>query len=92
MIKKITLENAEKLINSTNGSIFSVDFRKVDGPMRHINCRLGVKKGLKGKGQAFEPSEYGLVTVFDMQKKAYRMINLDTMRRVTVDGKTFIVV
>lgn len=91
-MSKITIENAIKLIKQTNGSIFSVDFVKNDGTVRAITCRLGVVKGIKGVGQAFEPSEYDLLTVFDMSKQDYRMIRLNTLKRVTVDGQTFAVV
>ena len=91
-MKTITLENAEKLIRSTNGSIFTVSFHKVDGSLREMNCRLGVKKNLKGKGLAFDPSEHDLLTVFDMQKDAYRMIRLSAMRFLKVDGESFVIV
>jgi hypothetical protein len=92
MSKRITLENAEKLIKSTNGAIFSVQFRKADGSLRDMTCRLGVRKGLTGKGQAYTPSDYDLLTVFDMAKQDYRMIKLNTLRRVKVDGKAFAVI
>ena len=90
--KKITLEHAETLIKSSNGSIFSVCFVKADGTLRDMVCRTGVSKHVKGVGMAYEPKEYGLVTVFDVQKKAYRMIRLETLRRVTMDGETFAVI
>lgn len=89
---KITVEHAEQLIKSSNGSIFSVCFKKADGTLRDMVCRTGVVKHVKGTGMAYDPSEYGLVTVFDVQKKAYRMIRLETLRRVTMDGQTFSVV
>lgn len=91
-MQKITRENAEKLIKATNGAFFSVSFVKVDGTLRDMTCRLGVKKGLTGKGMAYDPSENGLLPVFDVNKKDYRMIRLDTIQRVSVDGKTFAVV
>ena len=91
-MRKITKEHAEKLIKSTNGAFFSVQFVKVDGSLRDMTCRLGVAKGVKGVGQAYTPADYDMLTVFDVQKDAHRMIRLDTLRRVTVDGKTFAVV
>lgn len=92
MSNRITIENAVKLIKSSNGSIFSVSFVKADGSLRDMTCRTGVVKGIKGIGMAYEPSEHGLLTVFDMQKNAYRMVRLDTLHRVTVDGRTYRVV
>lgn len=82
----ITIENAAKLIKSTNGRIFSASFVKKDGSSREMTCRLGVKKHLKGGELAYDPSEYDLMTVFDLQKNQYRMINLDTITSITVNG------
>lgn len=66
-------------IKKTNGRIFSVTFVKKDGSIRKMTARLGVKKDLKGVGLKFDPTERSLVVVFDMHKRAYRMINLQTI-------------
>ena len=89
---KITSEHAEKLIRSTNGSIFSVSFIKKNGDLREMTCRLGVTKHLKGGEQAYDPKDYDLITVFDLQAQDYRMINIETLKRITVDGRSFSVV
>ncbi len=91
-MSKITREYAEKLIRSSNGAIFSVSFVKADGSYRDMTCRTGVRKGVNGKGLAFEPSDYDLKTVYDVQAKGFRMINLDSLYRLTMDGQTFEVV
>lgn len=91
-MRKITREYAERLIKSTNGAIFSVSFVKADGTLRDMVCRTGVTKGVNGKGQAFTPSDYDLVTVFDLQRDAHRMIRLNTLRRITANGRTFAVI
>ena len=62
-----------------NGKIFSVTFVKKDGSLRKMTARLGVKKDLKGVGLSFDPASKQLVVVFDMHKRAYRMINLQTI-------------
>lgn len=62
-----------------NGKIFSVTFVKKDGTLRKMTARLGVKKDLKGVGLKFDPAEKNLLVVFDMHKRAYRMINLKTI-------------
>lgn len=59
--------------------IFTATFIKKDGSTRVMNCQLGVKKYLKGGEQSFNPIEKNLLTVFDMQKKEYRMINISTL-------------
>jgi hypothetical protein len=66
-------------ILATNGKFFSVSFIKKDGTTRKMTARLGVKKNIKGVGLKFNPSEKNLIVVFDVHKKAYRMINLLTI-------------
>lgn len=66
-------------ILATNGKFFSVSFIKKDGTTRKMTARLGVKKNLKGVGLKFNPTEKNLIVVFDVHKKAYRMINLLTI-------------
>lgn len=70
------------------GRIFSVDFRKRETEAeRHMVCRLGVKRGVVGVGMAYNPKDRRLVVVWDMQRWAYRMVNLDTVWRVRGRGK-----
>lgn len=66
-------------ILATNGKFFSVSFIKKDGTTRKMTARLGVKKNIKGIGMKYDPSEKNLIVVFDVHKKAYRMINLSTI-------------
>ena len=66
-------------ILATNGKFFSVSFVKKDGTERKMTARLGVKKDIKGVGLNFNPTERNLIVVFDIHKKAYRMINLSTI-------------
>jgi hypothetical protein len=66
-------------ILATNGKFFSVSFIKKDGTERRMTARLGVKKDIKGVGLKFNPTERNLIVVFDIHKKAYRMINLSTI-------------
>lgn len=66
-------------ILETKGKIFGVTFIKKDGTTRNMTARLGVRKDLKGVGLSFNPDERNLIVVFDMRKKAYRMINLSTI-------------
>ena len=70
--------NREQIL-ATRGKFFSVSFIKKDGTERKMTARLGVKKDIKGVGLKFNPSERNLIVVFDIHKKAYRMINLSTI-------------
>ena len=91
-MRKITKKQAEKLIKSTYGTFFGVSFIKSDGTQRNMSCRLGVSKGVNGKGQPFKPADYGLLTVWDTAKRAHRMVNLKTLYKLNVDGKSYQVV
>ena len=74
-------------ILSTKGKIFTCKFIKKDGTIRVMNCRLGVRKGVKGVGRKFNPEDYGLIGVYDMHK-GFRMINTKTVLEITFQGKT----
>ena len=74
-----------------NGQIFSVDFIKKDGSVRTMNCRLGVKSKLKGGRTKYDAEARNLLTVFDMQKGAYRTINADTVFAVRCHGLSMVV-
>ena len=54
---------------------------------------MGVYKSphapLTGEGLKYDPSDYGLVTIFDTVKKAYRMVNINTLNELTLDGATY---
>jgi hypothetical protein len=84
------MSNVTKGIPS-DGKIFGVTFyKKSDGKLRLIACRLGVKKGLTGQGLAYLPALKGLMCVFDMHKQAYRMINLKTVMAIRSKGRLFL--
>ncbi len=70
-----------------NGKIFSVTFTKRDGTIRAMVARTKVKKHLKGGSLKFDPIRKGLLPVFDMQKQAYRMINVSEIKQLKAGGK-----
>lgn len=75
-----------------NGQMFSVSFIKNDGSVREMTARLGVTKHLAGGELKFHAESMGYLPVFDMQKKGYRMININTLMTVKMDGTTYKVV
>ena len=85
-MKTIDRDTAKQYIYETNGQIFSAVFRKKNGEKRLMNCRTKVRKYVKGIGLKFKPQERGLVTVFDLQKGAYRFINLETLDQLKIAG------
>ena len=77
------------IIEMAGNNIFSAVFIKKDGTLREMVCRLNVKKHLKGGELKYDAKGRGLLPVFDMQKEAYRMINLNTLVRLKISGKIY---
>lgn len=90
--KIITNADVRSVINKSNGQIFTVAFRKrSNGELRIMNARLGVQKDLTGKGMSYNPKSHGLMTVFDMQKQEYRMVDTEAVIWAKVNGTTYTV-
>jgi hypothetical protein len=83
---KTEIQTLRELVGS---KIFSVIFQKKDGTLREMVCRLGVTKHLKGGELKYSPEDFNYLTVFDMQKKEYRTINVNTLKRIKLDGVTY---
>jgi hypothetical protein len=88
-MKQISKTKAKNLITNSNGAFFSVDFVKKDGTKRTMVCRLGVTKHLTGGELKFDPSECGLMVVFDTTAQDYRMVNLNTMKKLKINGSSY---
>tara|TARA_R110000824_G_scaffold238_1_gene1250 strand:+ start:305 stop:550 length:246 start_codon:yes stop_codon:yes gene_type:complete len=71
-----------------NKRIFGALFQKKNNELRKGSFKLGVTKHLSGGELKYNPSDYDLIPVFDMNKKAYRMINLKTLKELTIKGET----
>jgi hypothetical protein len=81
------VKELKELVGGNN--IFTVDFIKKDGSLRTMNCRLGVRKHLKGGELKYNPTERNLLPVFDMVKQGYRMINVSTIKEVRYNNQKF---
>ena len=86
---EINKDTAKKYIYKTNGKIFSAVFIKKDGEKRTIVGRRGVSKYVTGKGLGFNPGSRNLIGVFDMHKKGYRFINVETLKQIKIKGKKY---
>jgi hypothetical protein len=82
-MKKSEPKQIKELVGS---KIFSVTFVKKDGTLREMTCRVGVKKHLKGGELKYNPEELNYLTVFDMKEQDYRTININTLKKIKVDG------
>jgi hypothetical protein len=78
----LTIEKAKELVGN---KIFTVEFVKLNGEVRKMTARLGVTKHLKGGSLGYDAKSKNLLSVFDMVKKQYRMINFDSIIYLKVD-------
>lgn len=68
--------------------IFAVTFTKKDGTIRDMAARLDVRSYQKNPDAPpdlallEQDTRHGLLRVFDMRKKGYRMINLDGLQSI----------
>ena len=70
-----------------NGNkIFSVGFVKKDGTIRVMKAMLGVKVHLRGGELSYDPTEKNYLIVWDLEKKAYRTVNFNTLRHIKFLG------
>jgi hypothetical protein len=79
--------NIEQFKNEVKGNFFRACFLKKDGTVREMTARFGVKKHLKGGELKYSPEERGYIVVFDVEKEAYRTINMDTLIFLRYNGK-----
>ena len=96
---EITIQEAvQKIQELPNGTIYSVLFVKKDGTDRLMNSIRGTSRGVKGVGLAYDPAEKGLLPVYDLQaakkdpenpNKAWRMVNLESIKEIKCGGLTF---
>ena len=69
----------------SDGLIFSVTFiKRSDGRERKMLARMGVKKGVTGRGSSYDPESKNLLTVFDMQKQAFRTVPVENILELRV--------
>ncbi len=84
------------LLANNGGKIFSIQFEKRDGTLRNMTARTGVYRGpggegsrLTGEGMKYDPTDYQLRGVFDLERDQYRMIGTDRVTRITIGGRTY---
>lgn len=81
--------NLRSLIEKQNGKFVSVDFIKLDNTIRTLTGRLSVKAYLKGGQNTVMRSDRPYLTVFDVQLRQYRVVNLDTVHGIRAGGVVY---
>jgi hypothetical protein len=83
-------EHLYNILLNTKGKIFRATFiKRSTGEVRHLVGRLGVTQYLKGGTMSYNPKDKGLLTVYDIQKKGYRMINIEGLQEVSFGGQVY---
>ena len=90
-METITRNKAIELVNSSKGKFFTITFIKKDKSERRMTARTGVKKGVNGQGMKYNPSDYGMKSVYDMAKLEWRMINFKTATRLKIGKKDYVI-
>ena len=92
-METITQDKAKELIHSTNGQIFSSVFVKKNGDLRIMTGRLKVTKHLteNAKPRPYDPNKYNLICLFDMINKGYRMLNINTLKQITINKNKYVI-
>lgn len=85
----ISKAEAKQMIKDTKGKFFTVTFTKKDGTTRVMNARLGVRAYLKGGELPYNPEEKGLIPVYDMQSRGYRMISINTISKLKIGNNEY---
>ena len=91
-------EKIRKLIKNAKGRMFTIIFNKADGTERKMVARAGVHKFVN-KNKTLEIKEtvdkrkstlkdQDMISVYDMHKLAYRIINLNKVKSVTYNQIT----
>ena len=82
----------EKVLDASLGKIVGVTFIKKDGSERTLVGRIQKRYAPTGTdplGGKKARRARGLFTIYDMQKGAFRMINMDTVLGIRAGGKSW---
>jgi len=89
----ITIQEAVRMIQDSNGKIFKATFlkRTEPGKVREMTCRTEVKKGIKGIGSSYDPKTKNLIQVYAMEgnKSGFRCFGRENLLTMTMDGKVY---
>ena len=90
-MQTINKTKAKELIKDSKGLIFAATFTKKDGSHRLMNARTGKKYTPTGKKAPYKPSDYNLIPLYDMRKKAFRMLNLNTLLTLSINKEKYLI-
>ena len=91
-MKTINKQKAKELIKQSKGLIFSTTYIKKDNTIRTLTSRTGKQyKSKTGRKAPYKPKEYNLMPLYDMRKKAFRMLNLNTLITLSINKEKYLI-
>ena len=90
-MQTINKTKAKELIKGSKGLIFAATFTKKDGSHRLMNARLKKYISKTGKPAPYKAENYDLIPIYDMRKKAFRMLNLNTLITLSINKEKYLI-
>tara|TARA_R110002124_G_scaffold230131_1_gene395276 strand:+ start:1291 stop:1569 length:279 start_codon:yes stop_codon:yes gene_type:complete len=88
----ITSTRAKELIKNSKGLIFSTTYIKKDNTIRTLISRTGKQyKSKTGNKAPYKAEEFNLMHLYDMKKKAFRMLNFNTLLTLSINKTKYII-
>lgn len=80
------------LLEKQQGKFVGIDYVKLDKSNRSLNGRLGVTSPLRGGENKTATPDRPYLTMYDVQAKGYRTVNLSTVQVVRAGNSEYHVV
>ena len=91
-MKTIDKDKAKELIKESKGLIFSTTFIKKDNTIRTLTARIGKQYTPKtDRKSPYNAQNYNLLPLYDMKKKAFRMLNFNTLLTLSINKTKYII-
>ena len=91
-MKTINRTTAKELIKESKGLIFSTSFIKKDNTIRTLTSRTGKQYASKtGRPAPYKAEEFNMMPLYDMKKKAFRMLNLNTLLTLSINKEKYLI-
>ena len=90
-MQTINKTKAKELIKESKGKIFAATFIKKDNTIRTLTSRTGKQYTPTGRAAPYKAEDYNLIPLYDMRKKAFRMLNLKTLITLSINKNKYII-
>ena len=88
----INRTRAKELIKESKGLIFSTTYIKKDNTVRTLTSRTGKQyKSKTGRKAPYKAEEFNMIPLYDMRKKAFRMLNFNTLLTLSINNTKYII-